>query len=124
MKRILHGGRSLVVNLWEAMTQRVSWAKKENMPWEVDKLEAALSHLGTQSPGYQELSLEPVEGGWLLRIFCVHSQHEYEEGDVEDDDWWIFVPRDGGRPVVSQRRDFNVVDLLASLDDQTGTEAP
>jgi hypothetical protein len=59
----------------------------------------------------QEITLGPVDEGWLIEIFSWR-----DNGDCPT--WCILIPRNGGRPVVSNKWPPDIVDMLGALAEE------
>lgn len=111
---------NLRVNLWELLTRRHSDAVHDRDP-DIQRWKDVIGHLTDSAQMHgQELSIEPVEEGWLIEVFTCYD-YELEDGyhlvPADVPHYYILLPKSGGPPVVSQKWPPDIIDMLASIDD-------
>ena len=105
-------------NLWELMVGELVRQSREHHP-DIQRWRDIIDHLSdsAQIRG-QEITLEPVEEGWLIEIFSCHD-HSSRDPEHTSKTRYILIPRQrGAAPIVSDKWPMGIVDMLAKVSDE------
>lgn len=106
---------SLRANLWELMVSDLARQSREHRP-QIQRWRNIIDHLSDSAQmGRQEITLEPVEEGWLIEIFSCYDRSS-RDPEHAGKTWYILIPRQrGAAPIVSDKWPIGIVDMLAKV---------